>query len=154
VNIDVVERAPARVACLHYSGPHGEPLGRFWRGTVSPWLADLGLIDCPRYGVVLDDPTSTPPEQCRYDACVELPPGLSLAGTPEALIGGGRYSITTFKGKSSAIGPAWSEFFRLLGVRGLARDPARAPMEHYPRGATYDARTGTFACQLCIPVIG
>ena len=29
---------------------------RFWRNTVAPWLADHGLVDCPRYGVTLDDP--------------------------------------------------------------------------------------------------
>jgi AraC family transcriptional regulator len=152
VNIDLVERVPARVACLRYTGPLGEPLGRFWRHTVWPWLADLGLIDCPRYGIVLDDPSSTPPEQCRYDACVELPPGLALAGIPEALIDGGRYSIMCFKGTSATIGPAWSTFFTLLGTRGQARDRTRSHFEHYPRGATYDRRSGVFACQLCVPV--
>ena len=61
MRIDVVERPAVRVAYLRYTGPFGDPLGRFWRSTVAPWLADHGLVDCPRYGVTLDNPMSTPP---------------------------------------------------------------------------------------------
>ena len=89
MRIDVVERPAVRVACRRYTGPFGEPLGKFWRGSVAPWLADHGLVDCPRYGVTRDDPRTTPPEQCRYDCCVELPPGLSLPDATETMIPGG-----------------------------------------------------------------
>lgn len=152
MNIDIVERAPARVAYLRYIGPFGEPLGRFWRNTVSPWLADLDLFDCPRYGVSLDDPTNTPPEQCRYDACVELPPGLSLPDVAESTVAGGSYAVMCFKGTSAQIGAAWTTFFTRAVVRGLERDAGRPLFEHYPRGAPRDARTGTFACELCMPL--
>lgn len=152
MNIDIAERAPARVACLRYTGPVGEPLGRFWRNTVAPWLADLDLVDCPRYGVSIDDPTNTPPEQCRYDACVALPPGLTLPDIELATIAGGRYAVAFFKGTSAQVGSAWTAFFSGAIARGLARDPARPLFEHYPRGAAYDHRTGVFVCELCIPV--
>ena len=79
-------------------GRFGEPLSRFWRSQVWPWLAEHGLLDCPRFGVSLDDPSRTPPEKCRYDACVELPSGLTLPDTPETTIAGGRYAVTHFKG--------------------------------------------------------
>jgi AraC family transcriptional regulator len=144
VNIDVVDRAPARVAYLRYTGPFGEPLARFWRGSVSPWLAQLDLIDCPRYGICLDE--------TRYDACVELPVGLSLPDAAQATIAGGRYAITCFKGTAAGLGSAWAAFFAAVPARGLARDGSRPVFEHYPRGATWDARTGRFACQLCLPL--
>ena len=28
----------------------------------------------------------------------------------------------------------------------------RHPFEHYPRGAFFDAKTGVFACELCLPI--
>jgi AraC family transcriptional regulator len=152
VNIDIVERAPARVAYLRYVGPLGEPLGRFWRGTVSPWLANHDLTDCPRYGVSIDDPTRTPPEDCRYDACVELPPGLTLPGAAQSTVAGGRYAVTRFRGTSAQIGTGWTAFFSRVVAVGTRRDPARPLFEHYPRGAPYDHRTGEFMCELCIPV--
>ena len=152
MKIDVVERAAVRVACMRYTGPFGEPLGRFWRGTIAPWLADHGLVDCPRYGVTLDDPARTPPEQCRYDCCVELPPGLSLPDAAETTIRPGLYAITHFKGPGARIGAAWDEFLReCQAMRRL--DDSRPPFEHYPRGSLYDARTGVFACELCQPVL-
>jgi AraC family transcriptional regulator len=153
MRIDIADRPPVRVAYLRYTGPFGEPLGRFWRSKVAPWLADNGLLDCPRYGVSLDDPSSTPPEKCRYDACVELPPGLSFQDSPETTLAGGQYAVTHFKGTGADIGAAWGEFLREFLADPTHRiDHARQPFEHYPRGALFDARTGVFACELCLPV--
>jgi AraC family transcriptional regulator len=154
VKIDLVERAPARVAYLRYTGPFGEPLGRFWRVSVMPWLADHDLIDCPRYGVSVDDPRRTRPETCRYDACVALSPGLTLPDAAQTTIAGGIYAVTGFRGTDAQIGAAWDEFLAAVAGLALTTDAARAAFEHYPRGATWDHRTGTFACELCIPVTG
>jgi AraC family transcriptional regulator len=152
--MDIVERAPARVVCLRYTGPFGAPLERFWRQTVFPWLAAHEVIDCPRYGVSIDDPTHTPPEQCRYDACVELPPGLSLPELTAATVAGGRYAVTCFKGTGAQVGSAWTSFINSAVARGLTRDAARPLIERYPRGAAFDHRTGRFGCELCVPLTG
>jgi AraC family transcriptional regulator len=154
MKIAITERLPTRVAYLRYTGPFGEPLLRFWRATVTPWLADHGLVDCPRFGVALDDPHDTAPERCRYNACVELPVGLTLPDAEEALIPGGRYAITTFKGTGSEIGAAWDAFVDQAVGAGSHVDPQRHPFERYPRGAVFDARTGSFSCELCLPLAG
>jgi AraC family transcriptional regulator len=152
VKIAISERPPTRVAYLRYTGPYGQPLLRFWRATVAPWLADHGLVDCPRYGVSLDNPRDTAPDRCRYDACVELPAGLRLPDAEEATIPGGRYAIATFKGTGAEIGSAWDTFVDETVRAGRHVDPGRHPYEHYPRGAVFDARTGTFSCELCLPL--
>jgi AraC family transcriptional regulator len=153
VRIEIIERPPVRVAYLRYTGPFGEPLGRFWRATVTPWLAELGLLDCPRYGVTLDNPMNTPPEKCRYDCCVELPQGMTLPDAGETTIAGGRYAVSNFKGTGAGIGEAWGAFAgAVLGNAANRVDPARWPFEHYPRGAFFDAKTGVFACTLCLPL--
>jgi len=153
VRITVVDRQPVQVAYLRYTGMLGEPLTRFWRASVTPWLADNGLVDCPRYGVTLDDPRATEPGKCRYDACVELPPGLRLPDAEETTIAGGRYAVTSFKGSSAEIGEAWGRFRgAVLANPGMQMDERRCPLEHYPRGASYDIRTGVFTCELCLPL--
>jgi len=152
VNFTVVDRAPARVAYLRYTGPFGEPLGRFWRSTVAPWLADHGLIDCPRYGVAVDNPVTSTHDELRYDCCVELPPGLTLPDAEQTILPGGRYAVAVYKGTGRDIGAAWMAFMREVDSRGLALDRSRAPFEHYPRGALFDHRTGVFSCELCAPV--
>jgi len=153
VKIDITQRQPVRVAYLRYTGPFGEPLGRFWRSTVTPWLAEHGMLDCPRYGVTLDNPMNTPPEKCRYDACVELAPGMTLPDAGETLIPGGRHAVTHFKGTGADIGAAWGAFVgETLGNPANRLDPARHPFEHYPRGASFDVKTGVFSCELCLPL--
>jgi AraC family transcriptional regulator len=152
MNIEIIDRQSVRVACLRHTGPLGEPVGKFWRATVGPWLADHGLVDCPRYGVSIDDPKTTPAERCRYDACVELPPGLTLPDAETRGIAGGRYAVTTFKGTSADIGAAWGAFLGECAARSLRMDESRQPFEHYPRGSVFDARHGVFACELCLPV--
>lgn len=152
MNIDFVERSPVRVAYRRYTGPFGEPLGRFWRAQVAPWLAEQGLLDCPRYGIALDNPATTPPEKCRYDCCVELPVGLTLADAPEQTLAGGRFAVTRFKGTGAEIGGAWSEFVGACMKRSLPPDASRSAFEYYPRGAIFDAKTGVFSCELCYPV--
>jgi AraC family transcriptional regulator len=155
MRIEIVERAPVRVAFMRYTGPMGEPVGRFWRATVAPWLADHGLVDCPRYGVAIDDPMQTPADKCRYDACVELPVGLSLPDAAEIRIAGGRYAVTHFKGTGMQIGDAWGAFIaQALADPAHRLDDSRPPFEHYPRGAVFDVRTGVFACELCLPLLG
>lgn len=149
----LVERQPVRVAALRYTGPFGEPLARFWRLTVGPWLADNGLLDCPRYGVTLGNGGATGPDRCRYDACVELPAGLTLPDAIETTVAGGRYAVTHFKGTSADIGDAWARFTDSARAGAATRlDAGRCPHEHYPRGAAFDARSGVFGCELCLPV--
>jgi AraC family transcriptional regulator len=154
VKIDVVQRAPVRVACLRYTGPFGAPLGRFWRGPVSGWLAERGLLDCARYGIARDDPRVTSAARCRYDACVALADGLSVPDAAEATVAGGRYAVTSFKGTSAGIGAAWGAFQAECAARSLPLDASRPALEHYPRGASFDAKTGVFACELCLPLAG
>ena len=155
MKIAIAERQPVKVAYLRYTGPLGAPLGHFWRSTVNPWLAQHYLLDCPRYGVTLDNPMETPAEQCRYDACVELPRGLTLPDANETTIAGGRYAVTHFKGTGAGIGAAWREFTGVTIEESANRlDPGRYPFEHYPRGASQDAKTGVFVCELCLPLVG
>ncbi|HEU4778340.1 MAG TPA: GyrI-like domain-containing protein [Steroidobacteraceae bacterium] len=153
MKIEITVRQPVEVAYLRYTGPFGEPLGRFWRATVTPWLAEHGMLDCPRYGVTLDDPKSTPAEDCRYDACVELPAGMTLPDAGNTTIAGGRYAVTYFKGTSAEIGAAWGAFVAAtLGNPANRLDSARCAFERYPRGVLFDAKTGVFACELCLPL--
>ena len=153
MKFSIAERQPVKVAYLRYTGPFGDPLGRFWRMTVAPWLADHGLVDCPRFGVSLDNPRVTPPERCRYDACVQLPAGLTLPDAAETTIPGGCYAIATFKGTGAQIRLAWEQFRDVVLADTAHRfDTRRHPYEHYPRGASYDIRTGVFTCELCLPL--
>jgi AraC family transcriptional regulator len=153
MDISTVELDPVRVACLRHTGPYGPALGEFWRKVAQPWLSASGLTGRVTYGVALDDPSITPPEQCRYDACVEVDKDY-VAAAPAALstIPGGRYACTRYYGPPTGIGKAWMDFYgAALGQQGL-RDRPGACFERYAADFRTDAATGAFECELFIPI--
>jgi AraC family transcriptional regulator len=153
MNVKLIDRQPATVAYLRHVGPYGEPILRFWQESVYPWLVTHSLPGEPRYGISHDDPSITSAQQCRYDACVEVPPDFVVSGAAhKTTIPGGKYAVLGFKGTVDEIGAAWNALLRdWLAPSGLQLD-ARPSFEHYPRGSTFDPKTGVFDCEICIAV--
>lgn len=153
MNVTLVDRPPALIAYLRYTGPYGESIAQFWQQTVFPWLRENSLLGQPRYGISHDDPSITEAGRCRYDACVEVPANFaSQNGGLTATIPGGRYAILHFKGTAEEIGAAWDSLLRdWLASSGLQLD-ARPCFEYYPRDSCHDPQTGIFGCDICIPV--
>jgi AraC family transcriptional regulator len=143
----------ARIAYLRHTGPYGPSVGRFWAETFLPWRAAQGLESAACYGIGHDDPSVGNPAKFRYDACVEVRTDF-VATSPAGIsdLPGGRYALAAFYGTGADIGLAWTEFLRdWLPASGLEPD-GRPCFEYYPADARYDAATGAFECQLCLPV--
>ena len=143
-----------RLAYMRQTGPYGPSLTQLWE-RFGRWC-EANRLSEPRpkyYGISLDNPACTPPAQCRYDACVEVddryvPSGAALV----TKLPGGRYASMPFHGTAGDIKAAWTRLLRdwLPGSR-LQLD-SRPCVELYRVDARYDAATGAFECQLCIPV--
>jgi AraC family transcriptional regulator len=151
--VKIVERQPTHVAYLRHLGAYGPTIGAFWMSAVAPWMDTNNLLGRERFGISLDDPAVTQPSQCRYDACVQSPEGEMLSGDPgRKIIPGGRYASMSFEGTGAQIGAAWESLLRdWLPRSGLQLD-ARPFFEHYPVDGKYDAKTGAFSCNICVPV--
>jgi AraC family transcriptional regulator len=155
MKVTVTDRKPATIAYFRRLGPYGQGISDFWQETYVPWavLNKLGA-DHARYGISHDDPGITAPDQCRYDACAEVSPDfVATGGAFKSTIPGGNYAILPFKGTVDQVGGAWSSLLQdWLPSSGLQMDD-RPRFEYYPKGASYDIRTGAFECEICIPVI-
>ena len=153
MNVKLIDRPDVEVVYLRHTGPYGAPLLRFWQQVVYPWMATNDLLGLPRYGISLDDPTVTSPEQCRYDAAIEMGAEIVLAGKPmRRTIAGGRYAALPFQGLVTDIAGAWDALLRdWLPNSGLQLD-SRPFFEYYDPAARFDTRTGAFECDLCVPV--
>jgi AraC family transcriptional regulator len=121
--------------------------------TVDPWMQANGLYGKPRYGISHDDPAITAEEKLRYDAAVEVPPGFTGAGNHQmTVIPGGKYAVGRFDGDVREVGEAWMWMLRdWLPASGMQLD-ARPSFEHYPVESGHDEQTGTFQCEICIPI--
>ena len=152
-DVQLMDRAPAPIAYLRYTGPYGAAVGGFWGDTVYPWMLANQLVGKPRYGISHDDPSITDAKQCRYDAGVEVPADTVLSGQPQrTVLPGGRYAVLKFEGRADQIEQAWHSLLRdWLPGSGLQLDN-RPCFEYYPTDGMYDEATGAFSCELCIPV--
>ncbi|MBB5019324.1 AraC family transcriptional regulator [Chitinivorax tropicus] len=151
-----IEHIPQRrVAYIRQIGPYGPAIGALWRNTFEPWLQLNGLTTQTCYGLGHDDPSITPPEKCRYDACVEVPDDFVANGQASIMIlPAGRYAVMRFKGTGRDIADAWRALFsEWLPSSGMQVQCDLGPcFERYDRRVERDEATGEFECDLCIPV--
>lgn len=78
MNVDMKQLPEYRVAYVRQIGPYGPALAQAWE-RIMAWAGKNGLLgpDTAALGVSWDNPSLTPPERCRYDACVVLPQGFA-----------------------------------------------------------------------------
>ena len=153
MKVTIIDREPVHVAYLRYTGAYGPKISEFWMKTVAPWMETNHLMGRERFGISLDDPIVTKAAQCRYDACVASPEGEVLSGSPQRkVIPGGKYACLAYEGTGAEIGESWDALLRdWLPKSGLQLD-ARPFFEHYPIDGRYNPKTGTFTCNICVPV--
>lgn len=153
MKVTIIDRPPVHIAYLRHVGPYDARISRFWMDTVAPWMATNNLFGRDRFGIGLDDPTVTAPAKCRYDAGVQSAEKEMLTGDPgRKTIPGGKYAALAFEGTGADIGAAWEALLRTwLPKSGLQLD-SRPFFEHYPADGRYDPKTGSFTCNICVPV--
>jgi AraC family transcriptional regulator len=153
MDVKLIDRRPTFTAYLRHVGPYGPDISAFWQEKVYPWMKANDLLGRPRVGISHDDPAITAPEQCRYDAGIEVPEGFVGSGNYlTTMLPGGKYAVTRFRGREDEIGAAWASLLRdWLPQSGLQLD-ARPFFEYYPTDAACDPGTGIFECDICVPV--
>ncbi|WP_085639335.1 MULTISPECIES: GyrI-like domain-containing protein [unclassified Pseudomonas] len=153
MEVRIIDLPKARVAYQRFIGPYGPAIGEFWRAAIAPWMHSNGLSDQTCYGIGYDDPSITPADKCRYDACVEVPAHFVAGGQVDTqVLPGGRYAVAGFKGKTEGLANAWTWLTReWMPSSGLQCDD-RPCFERFEAATAFDVRTGEFSCDICIPV--
>ena len=153
MTVTLTDLAPVTVAYLRHVGPYGAAVARFWQSCFDPWLDAQGLQGVPLYGISHDDPSIADPSTCRFDAGAEVPTGfVAGAGVFKTTLPGGRYAVLPFSGRPDTIGEAWQSLMRDWLPRSGWQLDARPCFERYPPGGGFDAASGTFRCEICMPV--
>lgn len=153
MNVKLTDLPATKVAYLRYTGPYGPGVGEFWDRTFWPWVKRHGLTGLATYGIGHDNPATTDPAQCRYDACVELPDGTAAPADAKTMtLPGGHYAVHRFKGTAMEIGQTWDRLLcDWLPDSGLQLED-RPCFEYYPADARFDEASGVFECDICLPV--
>jgi len=147
---------PTPVLQYRAVGPYDRSVKEAW-GTLLQWLEarDLRKLGPRAFGVIHDSSRSTDPTALRYDACVELVPGLSADpefGIVRKVTPGGAYAQGCLKGCYGQISDAFrfmcsqwakAEKLRIDTTRPFMEiylnDPAKTPQDEW-------------LTQLCVPI--
>lgn len=154
MNLRVSERPARRIAYMRHTGPYGAAVAGFWRDRMAPWMRRENLQSRPRYGISRDDPLRTAPDQCRYDAGVEVHDGFVGDDAVQLdTIAAGRYASLAFRGTAAELQAAWAALFgQGLAAERLQLDETRPSFEYHRPDSAYDPSTGVFDCEIVVPV--
>ncbi len=153
MKVEIKQLPEYHVAYMRHIGPYGPAVSAHWK-KFNRWAGarDLSGAGSVKLGISHDDPSITPPEKCRYDACVSVPrefkpgPGVNLADIP-----GGKYAVMRFSGGDREISPAWTSIYRdWLPSSGYQCDD-RPCFELYS-DEHQCLPGGRWQCDICIPV--
>ncbi|MEK3758635.1 GyrI-like domain-containing protein [Paenibacillus sp. FSL P4-0338] len=146
-----LESIPAtRIAYVRRTGPYG-PGNVQAMEQLKEWAREQGLLQgsAVLFGIPQDNPETTPPAECRYDACISLPENSPAeALVPYGELPGGAYAVVTIQHTAEAVLQAWAEILPALSRSGYKLDPGRPVIERYT-----EVMVSRHLCELCFPVL-
>ncbi|MGW6377929.1 AraC family transcriptional regulator [Rhodococcus sp. NPDC055112] len=113
-----------RLAFVRATGPFGQGNAQAM-AEIKQWASRRGLLDDGAIlcGIPRDDPSVTPPDECRYDAALVVAEDLELDGAVGVdTLRGGQYAAFDVPHTAEGVGAAWSSIFEEIATRGLAVD--------------------------------
>lgn len=148
---------PRQVAYVRRTGLYRESSAQAWDAMLT-WATRNGvrqLLTCA-YGLTVDNPGSVSPEDCRYDACIELPigfpPGNAASLSFQTLPGGAFARIRHVGPYSTA-----RSSITLLRDQWLAAQPNLKLDRYRPLMIIYlddpmMKKADYLKCDVCVPV--
>ena len=141
---------PKTLAYIRITGPYGkgyeEPIDRLYQ-----WAGRHGLTGGECLFIYLDNPETTPGDQCRTDLCLTVPADAATGGEIEKQhIPGGTYAVI----RRTVNDPVqyaqyWQELTDDIIAAGIAMDTDRPCYELYHH---FDSSSGQADVSFCIAV--
>ncbi|MEW9500314.1 AraC family transcriptional regulator [Jeotgalibacillus marinus] len=147
MNIKVETLPKYRIAYVRQVGPYG-PANIQAMEKLKKWAEEKNLIKSAIIlGIPQDNPETTLPKNCRYDACIVISKDFQIdASICECELSGGKYFIYKVKHTAEDIQKAWAEIFPDLQNSGYQIDN-KPILERY----TNDMINNNY-CEICVPV--
>lgn len=143
-----IETLPTyRVAYLRRVGPYGSANHEVME-KLKAWAKEKKLLDSATiFAIPQDNPETTLPENCRFDACIVVSEEFQLDDTiMENELPGGRYLVYKVEHTTEEIQKAYKEIFSSLQSNGYQFDN-KPIMERYVGDMTSNPY-----CEICVPL--
>jgi DNA gyrase inhibitor GyrI len=136
-----------RIAYVRRVGPYGSANIEVME-ELKKWAKEKNLFESSIiFAVPQDNPETTLPENCRYDACIVLSNDYQMDDSIyEGEISGGKYLVYEIKHTAEDIQKAYAEIFTAVQSTGYQIDN-KPILERY----TYDMVNNHY-CEICVPI--
>lgn len=136
-----------RIAYVRRVGPYGSANIEVME-KLKKWAKEKNLFESSIiFAVPQDNPETTLPENCRYDACIVLSNDYQMDDSIyEGEISGGKYYVYEIKHTAEDIQKAYAEIFTAVQSTGYQIDN-KPILERY----TYDMVNNHY-CEICVPI--
>lgn len=152
MDIEIKKLDPQHVAYVRHVGPY-ESAGEHAFGALTRWAGPRGLLGKgPLMGVGWDNPEITPPDKCRYDACVAVPEGTETSGeVGTSTIEGGDYAVYRCQIPNDGFAGAYDAVFAWLPDSGY--QPASHPCYEVYLNASIPQPGELWDVEIRVPVV-
>jgi AraC family transcriptional regulator len=110
--VEVKQFSPMRVVFLRHVGPYSA-VGSAWSRLMG-WAGPRGLLgpNMMTFGIVHDDPSVTPADKIRYDACFAVPPSVKAEGECGITdLPGGFHAVATHRGPYENLSSTYQQIY-------------------------------------------
>lgn len=138
-----------KIVYMRSVGPYGMT-NEITMSNLKQWAQKNNLLD--DYSVILgiprDNPSLTPSNECRYDACLIVTEEINDQDILNGTLSTGRYATFLVEHTAEAIMEAWSTIFIELNQAGYLVNDQLPIIERYAI-----ALVKNHQCEICIPII-
>ncbi|MFC5402653.1 AraC family transcriptional regulator [Cohnella soli] len=148
MNMKIETLPGSRIAFVRQVGPYG-PINAKAMERVKAWAAEKNLLteSAILFGIPQDNPATTPPEHCRYDACIVIANNYPIdESVNEGELPGGEYAVCVIQHTAEEIQKAWAEIFPALQRSEYQMD--NKPIVERYTGAMLSQNL----CEICVPI--
>ncbi|MGL4336600.1 MAG: AraC family transcriptional regulator [Turicibacter sp.] len=148
MTLKIENLSKCRIAYIREVGPYG-PNNIHTMQKLKDWAKERNLLDETAiiFGIPQDNPETTAPQNCRYDACLVISNDFLIDDSiSEGKFPGGKHAIFKIKHTAQAIQKAWSDIFPALHSEGYHID-AKPIFERYTSEMIQN-----HYCEICVPI--
>ncbi len=152
MNVEIKNMPEFKVVYIRYIGPY-ESIGisKVWE-RLCAWAGarDLFGPSTKNIGIGHDNPETTPPEKCRYDACITVDKEIEVSGEVGLnTIAGGKYAVYRYDGGHDGIKQAYHNLFAVWLPKSGYQPADYCSYEIYLNSPD---KEGKFIMDICLPV--
>lgn len=145
-----IENVPAsKVAYIRKVGPYGEDNFKTMM-KLKKWAKENKLMrDSIIFARIHDNPMMTPPENCRYDACIVIEEDFKIerSSLKTDFIHGGKYAVLEIKHTEADVQKAWDYAFNAIAGKRINYDQSKPILERYKYELVKKNK-----CEICVPI--